>query len=148
MTITTRLIALTLAGAVGLNSTVTAQESPEASDRGTVIWTIGGASGGFGIGLWTGLTKFDDAINSDRKVWTSAVVGAAVGAVGGYLIGRSRARRPRSMSSLSARPSSVALPLPRATRSDRAVSDIGVPTAFPFRPNGDGQDKQADARTK
>ena len=57
-----------------------------------MTWTIGGAGAGFGVGLWAGLSAFDDAINSDRKVWTSAVVGAAVGAVGGYLIGKSRAR--------------------------------------------------------
>lgn len=61
----------------------------------TITWTAIGAGAGFGVGLWAGLTAFDDAINSDRKVWTSALVGAGVGALGGYLIGRSlRAPRP------------------------------------------------------
>lgn len=61
-----------------------------AQSRGQVVWTISGAGAGFGVGLWVGLSAFDDAVNSDRKVWTSAVVGAGVGAVAGYLIGRAR----------------------------------------------------------
>ena len=65
--------------------------SPQ-TPRANVTWTIGGAGAGFGIGLWAGLKAFDDSINSERKVWSTAVVGAAVGAVGGYLIGRARAR--------------------------------------------------------
>lgn len=61
----------------------------------TITWTAIGAGAGFGVGLWAGLTVFDDAINSDRKVWTSALVGAGVGALGGYLIGRA-IRGPRA----------------------------------------------------
>jgi hypothetical protein len=63
------------------------------SARVTVTWTVAGAGAGFGIGLWAGLTAFDDAVNSDRKVWTGAVAGAAIGGVAGYLIGRSRRSR-------------------------------------------------------
>jgi membrane protein YqaA with SNARE-associated domain len=59
------------------------------------MWTAVGVGAGFGVGLWAGLTAFDDAVNSDRKVWTSAVVGAAVGGVTGYLIGRARHDRTR-----------------------------------------------------
>ena len=53
-----------------------------------VTWTIVGAAAGFGLGTWFGLTKFDDAINSDRKVWTSAIVGAAAGGLAGGLLSR------------------------------------------------------------
>jgi len=58
------------------------------------VWTIVGAGAGFGLGVWAGLTKFDDAIDSDRKVWTTAIVSAAAGGVLGFLIDRHRARRP------------------------------------------------------
>lgn len=61
------------------------------SSKAPIVWTIVGAGAGFGVGLWAGLTAFDDAINSDRKVWTSALVGAAIGGVAGHVLGRSRA---------------------------------------------------------
>ena len=76
---------------VALNSVSVAQ----AQSRGPMLWTISGAGAGFGIGLWAGLSAFDDAVNSDRKVWTSAIVGAGVGAVAGYLIARARSDRNR-----------------------------------------------------
>ncbi len=72
------------------------------------MWTSIGAGAGFGLGLFAGLTAFDDAINSDRKVWTSAIVGAAAGGTLGYLI--SRARRHRSPSRQAISP---ALPPPQ-----------------------------------
>ncbi|MBA2259829.1 MAG: hypothetical protein H0W18_13110 [Acidobacteria bacterium] len=53
-----------------------------------VTWTVIGAAAGFGLGAWFGLHKFDDAINSDRKVWTSALLGAAAGGVAGGLLSR------------------------------------------------------------
>jgi hypothetical protein len=99
MNMQTRIIALTLGGWIALGSSAHAQTQSANSGRATVTWTIGGAGAGFGVGLWAGLSAFDDAINSDRKVWTSAVVGAAFGAVGGYLIGKSRARGSRSSTS-------------------------------------------------
>lgn len=59
----------------------------------TALWTVVGAGAGFGLGLYLGLNAFDDATNSDRKVWTSAIVGAAAGGTLGYLIGRQQ-RQP------------------------------------------------------
>jgi hypothetical protein len=56
--------------------------------------TVSGAGAGFGVGLWAGLSAFDDAVNSDRKVWSSAIVGAGIGAAAGYLIARARQDRP------------------------------------------------------
>jgi hypothetical protein len=47
-----------------------------------------GAGGGFGLGLYLGLHFFDDAINSDRKVWTTAIIGAVAGGIIGHFISR------------------------------------------------------------
>ncbi|MGE0815405.1 MAG: hypothetical protein AB7O28_23655 [Vicinamibacterales bacterium] len=65
----------------------------EARDAATVAWTAVGAAAGFGVGLLGGLRAFDDAVHSDRKVWTTAVIGGAVGAVVGFSIGHERQRR-------------------------------------------------------
>jgi hypothetical protein len=104
MSMCTRVLSLTLAAVIGFGPATHAQspapKSPPAktTGRSTAVWTIAGAGAGFGLGLTAGLNKYDDAINSDRKVWTSAVVGAAIGAAGGYLISRLRNRRPRPAS--------------------------------------------------
>jgi hypothetical protein len=80
---------------------VGAQNAP-GRNRGPVLWAVAGAGAGFGIGTWVGLSVFDDAVNSDRKVWTSAIVGASVGGVAGYLIGRARRDRARPSTSTTA----------------------------------------------
>jgi hypothetical protein len=89
--------------AVSLIVALSSVSVAQAQSRGEVLWTVSGAGAGFGVGLWTGLSAFDDAVNSDRKVWTSAIVGAGAGAVAGYLIGR--ARSDRSHPSTAARAS-------------------------------------------
>jgi hypothetical protein len=43
-----------------------------AQSRCQLTWTLSGAGAGFGIGVWTGLSAFDDAVSSDRKVWIEA----------------------------------------------------------------------------
>jgi len=68
---------------------------PRASSTKRVLWTIVGAGAGFGAGLFLGLNAFDDAIDSDRKVWTSALVGAAAGGVLGNLFSRDRGPSPQ-----------------------------------------------------
>lgn len=81
-------VALFLLVSLGFSVSAGAQPQPRKAVGVTVAWTAAGAGAGFGVGLWAGLTAFDDAINSDRKVWTSALVGAGIGALGGYLIAK------------------------------------------------------------
>jgi Na+/H+ antiporter NhaA len=95
-----------------LSSPALAQQ-PSGSGGRTVLWTSVGAGTGFGLGLFAGLTAFDDAINSDRKVWTSAIVGAAAGGTLGYLISRARRHSTPSRQAIGAglpRPQMVATP--------------------------------------
>ena len=61
---------------------------PKTSSKYRKIFTIAGGGGGFALGMFAGLSAYDDAINSDKKVTTAAIVGGAGGAVGGYLLGR------------------------------------------------------------
>ncbi|MCI0349236.1 MAG: hypothetical protein L0Z53_07420 [Acidobacteriales bacterium] len=63
------------------------------SHKYRTIFTIAGGGGGFAVGVFAGLAAFDDAINSDRKVWTTAILSAAGGAVGGYFLGRALDKR-------------------------------------------------------
>jgi hypothetical protein len=58
------------------------------SHKYRTIFTIAGAAGGFATGFLIGFDVFDDAVNSDRKLWTASVVGAGAGGVGGYFIGK------------------------------------------------------------
>lgn len=76
--------------------------SRAASPVKRTVWTIVGAAAGFGLGAWFGLHKFDDATDSDRKVWISAITGAAIGGIAGATLSRDmkpafgRDRRPPS----------------------------------------------------
>jgi hypothetical protein len=67
--------------------------APKESHKYRTIFTISGAGGGFALGVFAGLAAFDDSVNSDRKVWTTALLSAAGGAVGGYFIGRAIDKR-------------------------------------------------------
>jgi hypothetical protein len=70
-----------------------AQSAPSRS-RHAPAWIAVGVGTGFGLGLWSGLAAFDDSINSDRKVWTTAVVSAAAGGALAYLLTRNKKQRP------------------------------------------------------
>jgi hypothetical protein len=126
---------------VALSSVSVAQ----GQSRGEVLWTVAGASAGFGVGLWAGLSAFDDAVNSDRKVWTSAIVSAGVGAVAGYLIGRSRSNHshPSTTTSAIEKGKEVAErrlleQLAKAFRFDGAYGDSpALPPGFPAMPRRD-----------
>ncbi len=86
--------------------------APDRGGKGRVLGTVIGAAAGFGVGLVAGLTWFDDAINSDRKVWTTALGFAGAGGVAGYFIGRSVDRRSRSQPPVrpALRPAELDLP--------------------------------------
>jgi hypothetical protein len=78
----------------GARNTASPQLRPSSRSSASVAgWTAVGAGAGFGLGLYAGLAAFDDAIDSDRKVWTAAIASAAGGAVIGYLVGRARGHR-------------------------------------------------------
>jgi len=87
------VVALALLFVLATPHLIQAQPSQSPGNH-AVLWTVVGSGAGFGIGLTAGLAAFDDAIDSDRKVWTSAIVGAAVGGTVGYLIGRRHHRQP------------------------------------------------------
>jgi len=90
-----KITAILLLSLWSVASVAHAQPQADRHAGATVTWTVIGAGAGFGIGLWAGLTAFDDAINSDRKVWTSALVGAAIGGLGGDLISKAlRSNKP------------------------------------------------------
>lgn len=63
------------------------------SSKYRIILTAAGAGGGFTLGVFAGIAAYDDAVNSDRKVWTLALVSAAAGGVGGYFLGRAIDKR-------------------------------------------------------
>ena len=83
-------ITLGVVQSVPAQSRMQSQRRPGTTARSTAVWTSVGTAAGFGAGLYIGLAVFDDARNSDRKVWTSAAVGGGVGALAGYLVARIR----------------------------------------------------------
>ena len=107
----TRLLSvLVLIAGLGARSVASAQIPPPPGASNGVApsvagWTAVGVGAGFGLGFYLGFLAFDQATYAERKITTTAVVGAAAGAFGGYLIGRLRHE--------SRRPSSPALASPR-----------------------------------
>ena len=86
LTVLVSLLFQALARANPATGDVTPQGQTGTSTGKRVVWTLIGAGIGFGAGLMFGLRQFDDAIDSDRKVWTSALVGAGAGGVAGALL--------------------------------------------------------------
>jgi hypothetical protein len=83
-------------------------------------WTVLGAAAGFGAGAWFGLHKFDDAVNSDRKVWTSAIAGAIAGGVAGGFLSRDIRRSQKVPRYRLARPEDATVVLPPIPHLDRS----------------------------
>jgi len=83
----TLFMAAPVAAAPGDERVQTAPTSGSGTGK-RVMWTIIGAAAGFGAGVYIGLNQFDDAVNSDRKVWMTALVGAAAGGLTANLLSR------------------------------------------------------------
>src|SRR5262245_16497541 len=88
----------TLLGAVPLGAQ-TRDTRPQAAHKSSstgkrVAWTLIGAGAGFAAGVFLGLNQFDDAINSDRKVWATAIACSAGGAIVAALLSRNVGKTP------------------------------------------------------
>ena len=90
-----RLAIITALVLLTSTSTLAQQPAPkrEESHKYRTILTVAGGGGAFALGVFVGLNAFDDAVNSDRKLWTTAALSAAGGAVGGYFLGRALDKR-------------------------------------------------------
>jgi hypothetical protein len=91
------LIALILFQVPAAADTREGPPAPRTSARSStkrVVWTLVGIGAGFGAGVLLGLNAFDDAINSDRKVWLSAIAGAAAGGLAAGLLSKNVGREP------------------------------------------------------
>jgi len=81
-----------------------------------------------------GLTVFDDATNSDRKVWTTAMLSAAAGGILVYLISRDRspatARYSRRIEPLDHRNLRIQTAPPLGSGAFRAWLEGGMKEAF------------------
>lgn len=97
-----------------------ASKARASSTTKRVVWTLVGIGAGFGAGVFLGLHAFDDSINSDRKVWTSAIVGAAAGGLAAGLLSRNVGRTPTVGASAS-----------RGPRLDGPVPSISLLPSLP-----------------
>ena len=104
MTMKNRIIASALFVLIAHNPVYSQTAAPKESHKYRTIFTLSGAGGGFALGVFAGLSAFDDSVNSDRKVWTTALLSAAGGAVGGYFIGRAVDKRQMKRSSIEPPP--------------------------------------------
>lgn len=82
------LVLLSVPTEVLAQSSATNQARPTSSSTKRIVWSLIGAGIGFGAGLLVGVHKFDDAINSERKIWFSALTGAAAGGIAGGILSR------------------------------------------------------------
>jgi hypothetical protein len=104
------------------------QPRPASGSSGTkrVVWTLVGIGAGFGAGLFLGLNAFDDSINSDRKVWTSALVGAAAGGLAGALLSRNIGRSPAMGGKALRVPAATAPHLPPLLEGIAPIANDGL----------------------
>ena len=73
-----------------------AKEQADAKKKGH-LWLIPVLAGvGFATGIYAGLSAFDDSINSEQKVWTTAALFSVGGGIAGWLIGRPKTEHVQS----------------------------------------------------
>jgi hypothetical protein len=123
-----RPIVIALALVLFSSHQAAAQSRSGSSEGHAAVWTTVGAGAGFGVGLWAGLTAFDDSIDSDRKVWTTAIVSAAAGGVLGYFIGRHKkaGRKTGAAGATGAMGASGAMGATGASGAMGALSDAEI----------------------
>ena len=75
------------------NNPTNPPEKPKKKHR----WLIPvGAAAGFGAGLLVGFAAFDEAINSEQKIWTTAILMSIGGGLGGWAIAHHWDSQPQS----------------------------------------------------
>lgn len=99
------------------------------SHKYRTIFTIAGGGGGAAIGLFAGLSAFDDATNSESKVTTTAVLSGIGGAVGGYFLGRAIDRSKKNKTITEWPPVPHARPLDGRTYP--SVESLGLVRPIP-----------------
>ena len=129
-------------------STAYAQQArPSAAwSRGRVLGTVIGAAAGFGAGLLIGLAAYDDAVNSERKIWTLTAVTTAAGAGAGYAIGAGLTRRAKSSPAAADRLATSHTRLAAGVRLRRPPTvaappfrTLFAPSSSPFCPDHEGR---------
>jgi hypothetical protein len=92
------IIVLLILGLIGvlLPRYLQAEEHSTTKKKGH-LWLIPVLAGaGFAAGTYVGLSAFDEAINSDQKVWTTAALFSVGGGIAGWLIGRPKTEHIQS----------------------------------------------------
>jgi hypothetical protein len=127
-------------------STAYAQQArpSSAGTKGRVLGTVVGAAAGIGAGLLIGLAAYDDAVNSERKIWTLTAVTTAAGAVAGYAIGARVTRRAMSLPTAADRLTASHAMIATGVRLRRsptapapAFRTLFAPSSCPSSPAGD-----------
>jgi hypothetical protein len=118
-----------------------AQQSAQKPPKtGTIVkWTLIGAGIGAAAGFGLGFRAYDDATFAERKITQAAFAGAAIGAGGGWVIGKSRANASASTTTMSLWTPQSPLRRPAtagalhydfaASRGDRVAASSSVRTA-------------------
>ena len=94
------LVAL-LAGSAPALAEENSQQKSGSSKGKRIAWISLGAGAGFASGVFFGLDWFDDATNSDRKVWLTAISFSAAGAITAAILTRNHGK-PSPVARLSA----------------------------------------------